>query len=75
MSRKGDYWDNVVAESFFASLKTERAFYRKYRTRQEARRDIVNYIEMFYNNRRLHSYLGYVSPREFENLQTLKKVA
>ncbi len=75
MSRKGDCWDNAVAESFFASLKAERAFYRKYRTRDKARRDIVNYIEMFYNSRRLHSYLGYLSPRDFENLQILKKVA
>lgn len=75
MSRKGDCWDNAVAESFFASLKTERAFYRKYRTREEARRDILNYIEMFYNSRRLHSYLGYLSPRDFEKLQMLKKVA
>ena len=75
MSRKGDCWDNAVAESFFASLKTERAFYRKYQTRDEAKQDIVNYIEMFYNSKRLHSYLGYLSPRDFENLQILKKVA
>jgi len=75
MSRKGDCWDNAVAESFFASLKTERAFYRKYQTRDEARQDIVNYIEMFYNSKRMHSYLGYLSPREFENLQPLKKAA
>jgi len=75
MSRKGDCWDNAVAESFFASLKVERAFYRKYRTRDEARQDIVNYIEMFYNSKRLHSYLGYLSPRDFENLQTMKKAA
>ena len=75
MSRKGDCWDNAVAESFFASLKTERIFYRKYRTRNEARQDIVNYIEMFYNSKRLHSYLGYLSPRDFEKLQILKKAA
>ena len=68
MSRKGDCWDNAVAESFFASLKTERAFYRKYRTRDEARQDIVNYIEMFYNSKRLHSSLGYLSPRDFDFL-------
>jgi len=75
MSRKGDCWDNAVAESFFASLKTERAFYRKYQTREQARQDIINYIEMFYNSKRLHSYLGYLSPRDFENLQILKKAA
>lgn len=75
MSRKGDCWDNSVAERFFASLKTERVFYKNYRTREEAKRDIIDYIEMFYNSRRLHSYLGYVSPREFENRQFLKKAA
>jgi transposase InsO family protein len=75
MSRKGDCWDNAVAERFFASLKTERIFPKNYRTREEARRDIIDYIEMFYNSKRLHSYLGYVSPREFENRQFLKKAA
>lgn len=48
MSRKGNCWDNAVAESFFGSLKTERVFFSNYRTREEARRDIVDYIEMFY---------------------------
>ena len=75
MSRKGDCWDNAVAESFFARLKTERTFYGKYQTRYQARQDIINYIEMFYNSRRLHSYLGYLSPRDFEKLQILKKAA
>lgn len=58
MSRKGDCWDNSVAESFFGSLKTERVFFSNYRTRDEAKNDIVDYIEMFYNSRRRHSYLG-----------------
>jgi transposase InsO family protein len=75
MSRKGNCWDNSVAESFFGSLKTERVFFSNYKTREEARQDVIDYIEMFYNSRRRHSYLGYVSPREFENLQRLKKVA
>lgn len=48
MSRKGDCWDNAVAESFFASLKTERVFFNNYKTREEARKDIFDYIEMFY---------------------------
>jgi putative transposase len=73
MSRKGDCWDNSVAESFFGSLKTERVFFSNYNTREEARQDIVDYIEMFYNSRRRHSYLGYVSPRQFEKLRLLKK--
>jgi len=75
MSRKGNCWDNAVAESFFGSLKTERVFFSNYTTRDEARKDIVDYIEMFYNSRRRHSYLGYVSPKEFEKRQLLKKAA
>ena len=66
MSRKGDCWDNAVVESFFGSLKSERVHWRSYQTREEARADIVEYITMFYNSRRLHSYLGYQSPDEFE---------
>jgi transposase InsO family protein len=75
MSRKGNCWDNSVAESFFGSLKTERVFFSNYKTRKDARQDVIDYIEMFYNSRRRHSYLGYVSPREFEEMQQLKKVA
>ena len=75
MSRKGDCWDNAVVERFFASLKTERVFSKSYQTREEARMDIIDYIEMFYNSKRSHSYLGYMSPREFENRQFKKKAA
>ncbi len=75
MSRKGNCWDNAVAESFFGSLKTERIFFVNYKTRENARRDIVDYIEMFYNSQRRHSYLGYISPKEFEKQQLLKKAA
>ena len=66
MSRKGDPWDNAVAESFFKTLKIERTYWRHYRTRDEARRDIFQYIEVFYNRQRLHSKLGYQSPMQFE---------
>ncbi len=66
---------NTVAESFFGSLKTERVFYANYKIREDARKDIIDYIEMFYNSRRRHSYLGYISPREFEEIYQLKKVA
>ena len=69
MSRKGDCWDNAVSESFFGKLKTERVFFADYKTRDEARRDIVDYIEMFYNSRRRHSYLGNVSPKRFEEMR------
>lgn len=75
MSRKGDCWDNAVAESFFGSLKTERVFFTAYQTREEARRDIVDYIEMFYNSKRRHSYLGYMSPMEFERMKMFRKAA
>jgi len=75
MSRKGNCWDNAVAESFFASLKTERVFTGNYQTRKEARRDIFDYIEIFYNSKRRHSYLGNISPRGFEELWEMKKAA
>ena len=68
MSRKGECLDNAVAERFFGSLKRERTDQRHYTTRQEARADVVEYIEMFSNSRRKHSYLGYVSPNEYEML-------
>jgi putative transposase len=67
MSRKGDCWDNAAMESFFASLKKERVYRRsRYRTRDEARADLFDYIERFYNPRRRHSTLGQVSPVQFE---------
>jgi transposase InsO family protein len=68
MSEKGECLDNAVAERFFGSLKGERTALRHYATRQEARDDVVDYIEMFYNSTRLHSYLGYVSPNDYEAL-------
>jgi transposase InsO family protein len=75
MSRKGDCWDNAVAESFFHSLKTEWTSDIVYRTRSEARNDVIRYIEMFYNSNRLHSYLGYKNPNDFEKSFTLAKAA
>ena len=66
MSRAGDVWDNSAMESFFSSLKTERTAAKTYRTRDQARADVFDYIERFYNPRRRHSKLGYVSPMEFE---------
>lgn len=76
MSRKGDCWDNAVAESFFGSLKQEQVQWQHYQTRNEAHQDILNYISMFYNSYRLHSYLGYMSPMQYERKQNnLKKVA
>jgi putative transposase len=66
MSRLGNVWDNAPMESFFPSLKTERTARKVYRTRDEARADVFDYIERFYNPRRRHSTLGYLSPMEFE---------
>ena len=68
MSGKGECLDNAGAERFFGSLKREWTAHRYYATRQEARDDIIAYIEMFYNSRRQHSYLGYVSPNAYEKL-------
>jgi putative transposase len=66
MSRRGNCWDNAVAESFFSSLKKERIKKRIYKTRDLARSDVFDYIEMFYNRTRRHSHLGGVSPEAFE---------
>jgi transposase InsO family protein len=76
MSRKGNCWDNAVAESFFGRLKEERVHHRHYQTRYEAQQDILSYITMFYNSNRLHSYLDYKSPNQFEvEMREMKKVA
>jgi putative transposase len=66
MSRKGNCYDNAVAESFFHTLKTEHVYDYRYETRAEARQSIFEYIEMFYNRQRRHSALGYLSPVSFE---------
>lgn len=66
MSKKGDCWDNAVAESFFGTLKSELVHHEKYKTREQARLSVFDYIEVFYNKRRLHSHLNYVSPENFE---------
>lgn len=66
MSRKGNCWDNAVVESFFHTLKVELVHHRRYLTRDEARQDIFEWMEVFYNRQRRHSTLGYRSPAEFE---------
>jgi transposase InsO family protein len=67
MSDKGSCYDNAVVESFFASLKRERTRRRKYETRNEARADVFDYIEGFYNRKRRHGTIGNISPVQFEN--------
>lgn len=69
MSRKGNCWDNSVSESFFHTLKVERVHRRSYVTRDHARADIFDYLERFYNRKRKHSTLGYLSPVAFEELR------
>jgi putative transposase len=66
MSRKGNCWDNAVAESFFSSLKKERIKKQIYKNREVAVADIAHYIDTFYNSTRRHSHLGGVSPEQFE---------
>ena len=68
MSRSGNVWDNAAMESFFSSLKTERLARKIYRTRDAARAEVFDYIERFYNPRRRHSAIGYLSPMAFERL-------
>ena len=67
MSRKGNCWDNAVAESFFHTLKTELVHHEDYRSRTEAKASIFEYIEVFYNRQRRHSHIGQVAPLVFEN--------
>jgi putative transposase len=66
MSGRGNCFDNACGESFFASLKRERVYRRRYRSRAEARADLLHYIEVFYNRKRRHSLLGNRSPAEYE---------
>jgi putative transposase len=66
MSRKGDCWDNAVAESFFAILKTELVYHERYEDHQDALHSIFEYIEVFYNRQRRHSTLDYLCPAEYE---------
>jgi putative transposase len=67
MSRSGNVWDNAAMESFFSSLKTERTARKTYRTRDEAKADVFDYIERFYNAKRRHSTIGYMKSRGVRN--------
>ena len=66
MSRKDNCWDNSVSESFFHTLKTELTHHFNYETREEAKQALFEYIEVFYNRKRIHSSNNYLSPNEFE---------
>jgi putative transposase len=71
MSRAGEVWDNSAMKSFFSSVKTERTTRRVYRTREQARSDVFDYIERFYNPTLPHSALGYVSPSKLKKLSSV----
>ena len=73
MSRKGNCWDNAVAESFFGSLKSELVYRHTFKTRKEAELMLFDFIEIFYNNQRIHSALGYLTPSQ--KAQKGRKVA
>lgn len=75
MSRRGNCWDNAVAESFFSTLKVELVYETAWRTRDEARAEVFEYLEVFYNGQRRHSSLGYLSPIAFERLHRQEKLA
>jgi transposase InsO family protein len=75
MSRRGNCWDNAVAESFFATLKVELVHDASWVTRQVARAELFEYIEVFYNGQRRHSSLGYLSPRAFERQRAQQRSA
>ena len=66
LTRKGNCWDNAPMESFFGTLKTELVHHREYPDRDTARRDLFAYIEGYYNRRRIHSAIGYITPQQAE---------
>lgn len=73
MSRKGNCWDNAIAESFFKTLKTELIYHRKFETRKQAKLEIFDYIEVWYNIKRRHSALNYLTPVQVEKLMVKNK--
>jgi len=75
MSRKGDYYDNAPMESFWGTLKNELVHHRRYKTREQAIREITEYIEVFYNRQRRQARLGYLSPAIYERKFYARQVA
>jgi putative transposase len=73
MSGTGNCFDNAVAESFFHTLKTEHIYFQNYETREQAKQSIFEYVEVFYNNQRRHSFLNYLSPNEFERVYQMQE--
>ena len=75
MSRKGNCWDNAVAESFFKTIKTEMIYHRLFSTRAEAKIAVFEYIEVWYNRQRKHSALGYLTPTQYEKILLNNKLS
>ena len=73
MSRKGNCWDNAIAESFFKTLKTEMVYHKKFETRAQAKLEIFDYIEVWYNRKRRHSALDYMTPVQMEKIMMKNK--
>ena len=73
MSRKGNCWDNACVESFFGSLKNEWVKGKIYETHEDGEKDIFKYVEVFYNRKRRHASLGYVSPAVYEEMHEMKQ--
>lgn len=75
MSRKGNCWDNAVAESFFKTMKTEMVYHRSFQTKAEAKLAVFEYIEVWYNRQRRHSALSYLTPCQYEELLLNNKLS
>ncbi len=75
MSRKGNCWDNAVAESFFKTLKTELVYQNKFQNKEDAALAVFEYIEIWYNRQRLHSALGYMSPQDYGDFLNKQNIA
>jgi putative transposase len=75
MSRKGNCWDNAVAESFYKKMKTEMVYHTIFKTRTQAKLAVFEYLEVWYNRERKHSTLGYLTPCQYENFFIQKAVA
>lgn len=75
MSGKGDCWDNAVAESFFKTLKTEMVYHREFKSKNEAKFAVFEYLEVWYNRKRRHSALGFLTPEEFFNKLKISKMS
>lgn len=73
MSRKGNCWDNAIAESFFNTLKMEMVYHRKFETRAQAKLEIFDYIQVWYNRKRRHSALNYLTPVQVEQVMMKNK--